>query len=83
MRSGWARPACWSADLAVVWSYVSSLDTVRGGPGRSPRLRLRTTDGRTSQVPLDQVQAFPATLDSSARAFSAGRHGVDLSALDN
>jgi hypothetical protein len=26
---------------------------------------------------------FPATLDGAVRAFSASRHGVDLSALDN
>jgi hypothetical protein len=26
---------------------------------------------------------FPATLDSTVRAFSAGRQGVDLSALES
>jgi hypothetical protein len=34
-------------------------------------------------VPLDQITVFPATLDSTVRAFSAGRHGVDLSAIES
>ena len=33
-------------------------------------------------MPLDQVTVFPATLDTTVRAFSGGRHGIDLSALD-
>jgi hypothetical protein len=33
-------------------------------------------------VPLDQIPTLPATLDSTARAYSGGRFGVDLRALD-
>jgi len=34
-------------------------------------------------VPLDQIDVRPATLDLTARAYSGGRHGVDLQALDS
>ncbi len=56
---------------------------VKGGLGRGPVLRLTLADGRQVGVGLDQISVFPATLDSTARAFSGGRHGVDLTALDN
>jgi hypothetical protein len=65
------------------WSDVDSLAVVPGGLARAERLRLRTTDGGRFEVPLDQVVVHPATLDSTARAYSAGRRGVDLSRLDN
>ena len=70
------------AGLAAPWAQVASVTTVKGGLGRDPLLRLTLSDGRTSTLPLDQVTVFPATLDTTVRAFSGGRHGVDLSALD-
>ncbi len=51
--------------------------------GRGTMVRLTAVDGRQADVPLGHVTVFPATLDSTARAFSGGRHGVDLAALDN
>lgn len=71
------------AGLGVAWAEVAKIDTVKSGYGREPALRLTTTDGREARLGLDQVVVFPATLDSTVRAFSAGRHGVDLNALDN
>lgn len=71
------------AGLGAPWSQVAAIDTTKGGIDRGPRLRLTLTDGRHAEVPLDQVTVFPATLDSAVRAFSAGRHGVDLSAVEN
>jgi hypothetical protein len=71
------------AGLSASWPEVVAIDTVKGGLDRGPRLRLTLADGRQASVPLDQVDVFPATLDSTARAFSAGRHGVDLSALES
>jgi hypothetical protein len=76
-------PGVQVADVFVAWPDVASLGAVRGGTGRAPLLRLEATDGRQASVPLDQLPTYPATLDSTVRAFSAGRHGVDLSALDN
>jgi hypothetical protein len=69
--------------LSASWPEVAVIDTIKGGVGRKPRLRVTTADGRRADVPLDQVTVFPATLDSTVRAFSAGRHGVDLSALES
>jgi hypothetical protein len=71
------------AGLHASWPEVTKIDTIKGGFDRGPRLRLRLTDGRQADVPLDQVAVFPATLDSTVRAFSAGRHGVNLSALES
>ena len=76
-------PGIQVAALAAFWPQVAAIDTIKGGLDRGPRLRLTLTDGRQAGVPLDQVSVFPATLDSTVRAFSAGRHGVDLSALDS
>jgi hypothetical protein len=76
-------PGIQVAGLSASWPEVAAIDTVKGGLGRNPQLRLTTTDGRRANVPLDQVTVFPATLDSTVRAFSAGRHGVDLSALES
>jgi hypothetical protein len=70
------------AGLGAGWPEVAGLAAVKGGLGRSPQLALTLTDGRRSAVSLDHVSVFPATLDSTARAYSAGRHGVDLSALE-
>ncbi len=69
-------------DLSSGWDGVAEIATVKGGLGRSARLALRLRDGRTSSVALDQVSVLPATLDSTTRVYSAGRHGVDLTALE-
>ena len=76
-------PGIQIAGLNASWPEVVAIGTIKGGVGRDPRLRLTTVDGRHAEVPLDQVTVFPATLDSTVRAFSAGRHGVDLSALES
>ena len=76
-------PGIQVAGLGTSWSQVVAIGTVKGGLNREPRLRLTTADGKRADVPFDQVTVFPATLDSTVRAFSAGRHGVDLSALES
>jgi hypothetical protein len=76
-------PGIQVAGVFAAWSEVASLGAVPGGIGRAPLLRLATTDGRQATVPFDQIPTYPATLDSTVRALSGGRHGVDLAALDN
>lgn len=77
------RPGVQVTDLYAGWPEVASLAMVKGGGlGRAPRLQLSLTDGRRASVGLNQISVFPATLDSTARAYSGGRHGVDLTALD-
>jgi F0F1-type ATP synthase assembly protein I len=76
-------PGIQVAGVFAGWSEVASLGAVPAGIGRAPLLRLATTDGRQATVPFDQIATYPATLDSTVRALSGGRHGVDLAALDN
>jgi hypothetical protein len=87
MNSGTAvrigPPGVQVAGVFAAWPEVASLRAVPGGIGRSPVLQLTTISGAQARVAFDQIPAYPATLDSTARAFSAGRHGVDLSALDS
>lgn len=71
------------AGLYASWPQVAKIDTIKGGLDRGPQLRLTLIDGRQAGVPLDQVTVFPATLDTTVRAFSAGRHGVNLSAVES
>lgn len=66
----------------VGWSEVAALRTATKRWGRAPRLELSRHFGEPLTVPLNQMTVRPATLDLTARAYSAGRHGVDLSALD-
>lgn len=77
------RPGIQIAGLGAGWSEVSSVAVAKAGVGRGPVLRLKLRDGRQADVALDQLSIYPATLDSTVRAFSGGRHGVDLTALDN
>ncbi len=77
------RPGVEVGGIFAPWSEVAALAVVSGGLGRSPRLELRRTSGEPASVPLNQVVVHPATLDSTARAYSAGRHGVDLAALES
>ena len=71
------------AGLGASWPEVAAVAAVKPGVGKGPVLRLTLHDGRQAAVPFEQITVFPATLDGAVRAFSASRHGVDLSALDN
>jgi len=77
------RPGVVVGTAFARWDDVAALEVVPGGLGRADRLRLRTRTGAVGLVPLDQVLVHPATLDGTARAYSAGRQGVDLTRLDN
>jgi uncharacterized membrane protein YqjE len=70
------------AGQQIPWSGLGSLDTAKGRWPQGPTLRATTTDGRSVEVPLEQLPVLPATVDSAARAYSGGRFGLDLSALD-
>jgi hypothetical protein len=87
LRSGIAiqvgPPGIMVAGLGAGWPEVAAVAAVKPGVGKGPVLRLTLHDGRQAAVPFEQITMFPATLDGAVRAFSASRHGVDLSALDN
>lgn len=77
------RPGVEIAGGFVPWSELGSLAVAKGRLGHGPQLKVTRADGHSLSVPLDQLDVFPATLDSTARAYSGGRFGVDLSALEN
>jgi hypothetical protein len=77
------RPGVEIAGAFVPWAELGSLAAAKGRVGHGPQLRVTRVDGYSLSVPLDQLDVFPATLDSTARAYSGGRFGVDLVALEN
>lgn len=64
------------------WAGVSQLCIRKGRRPNGPELCLTPIGGESVSVPLDQLDVRPGTLDSTARAYSGGRWGVDLGALD-
>jgi hypothetical protein len=77
------RPGVEMRGVFVPWPQVSALAATRPKLGHPAALQLTPAGGQPITVPLDQLAVRPATLDLTARAYSAGRHGVDLSALDS
>ncbi|HEY5980377.1 MAG TPA: hypothetical protein VIT41_12155 [Microlunatus sp.] len=77
------RPGVEIAGGYVSWDDLGALAVTRGRVGHGPQLTVRRIDGYSLSVPLDQLDVYPATLDSTARAYSGGRFGVDLAALEN
>ena len=75
------RPGIQVARTFTPWAEVTGLAMVRRR-GQGTAFEVRRTSGAPVAVPLEQVEVHPATLDSTARAYSGGRHGVDLTALD-
>jgi hypothetical protein len=70
------------AEVFVAWPDVAELTTTKGRWPTGPELSMRHVNGESAAVPLEQLDIRPATVDGTARAYSAGRHGVDLSALE-
>lgn len=70
------------AGRQIGWDRLGALTTAKGSWPSGPVLRAECIDGTALEVPLEQLQVLPATLDSTVRAYSGGRHGLDLSALD-
>ncbi|MDO5681900.1 MAG: hypothetical protein Q4G46_03625 [Propionibacteriaceae bacterium] len=77
----------WGIQCASGQSAWESIDGVavakarRWGSGY--RLRVDRSDGPAFDFPLEGLSSLPGTLDSSIRAYSSGRYGVDLSVLDD
>ena len=71
------------AGTFAAWPQIAGLAAVKGGFLRADRLQLNRTDGEPVSVALEALPVRPATIDQTARAYSAGRHGVDLSELDS
>lgn len=73
----------WAAGESLDWAQVGGLRAASRWLGRSPDLILEGRDGRAVRLPLDYLDALPATLDSAVRALSGGRCWIDFSRLDD
>jgi hypothetical protein len=70
------------AGRQIGWEQLATLTTAKGSWPSGPVLRAVSKDNSYVEVPMEQLPVLPATLDSTVRAYSGGRHGLDLSALD-
>lgn len=73
----------WAAQESLDWTQVGGLRAASRSLGRSADLILDGRDGRSIRLPLDYLDALPATLDSAIRALSGGRCWIDFSRLDD
>lgn len=65
------------------WSRVTGIITRNGGWGNGPDVVVIPAGSTPVSVPINHLDVLPATLDSAARVFSFGRHGVNLSAVED
>ena len=65
------------------WGDITHIAVANGTWGHGYLLRIKRGDEQAFEFPLGGIDILPGTLDSAMRAYSAGRHGVDLSALDD
>lgn len=65
------------------WEDMQAVQALPGKVGHGYRLAIIPSQGPGVQLPLEALTLMPGSLDSAARAYSAGRHGVDLRALDD
>ncbi len=77
------RPGVEMAGVFVPWADVLSLAAVKGRVWEPTVLELAWANGEPLTVAFDHMNARPATLDMTARAYSGGRHGIDLQALES
>lgn len=70
------------AGTTVSWGDVVALTSAKGRIGEGPNLVVRRRAGEPLRVPFSQLDSLPAGIDGAVRAYSGGRFGVDLSALD-
>lgn len=66
----------------VPWDRVTALKLAGGLSGAGPSVVLEADGVAVAKVPASFVDASPAVIDSAARAYSLGRVGLDVSALD-
>lgn len=71
------------ADGHAAWDDIAHIAAAKGRLGQGCRLRVERLDGSGFDFPLEGLGILPGTLDAAVRAYSAGRHGVDLSLLDD
>lgn len=76
-----AHPQAAELDL-VRWDDVAQFAVLGTSMGAGPVLRLEDVAGHRWEVPVSWLDALPGAVDAAARAWSAGRRGLDVSGLD-
>lgn len=71
------------ADGHAAWDEIARVAVAKGKLGQGYRLRVERIDGSWFDFQLEGLGILPGTLDAAVRAYSTGRHGVDLSVLDD
>ncbi|PFG68772.1 hypothetical protein B0O41_3619 [Propionibacteriaceae bacterium ES.041] len=72
-----------TAEGPLGWEQVARVRAANGRPGHGYRLDIIGTDNQVRAFPLDGLALLPGSLDSATRAYSSGRHGVDLTVVDD
>lgn len=78
-----ARGVQTMAEEPLPWCRIEEIRAARGKWGHGYALEVRAVDGSTQALPLDGLDILPGSLDAATRAYSAGRHGVDLAVVDD
>ncbi len=68
--------------LTIAWPQVVEVRAAGRTTGAGPDLQIEYAGGSYA-VPLSFLDAMPGSIDSAMRAYSGGRRGLNLSALDN
>lgn len=66
----------------VDWEQISLLKGLNRFLNPGPRLQIKWGSQSQWSVPIILLDALPGTIDSAMRAYSRGRFGLDLSAVD-
>lgn len=72
-----------ASEEPLAWDQIDHVRASRGKWGHGYALEVRRVDGATRALPLEGLDILPGSLDAATRAYSAGRHGVDLTVVDD
>lgn len=68
-------------ETQVPWERLKAFTTKATSPWRSTLLVVESLDGERLLLPLDYLDRTPGELDNAARAYSAGRFGLDMAGV--
>lgn len=66
----------------IAWPQIVEVRAAGRSVGAGPELVIEHAGGNYA-VPLSFLDAMPGSIDSAMRAYSGGRRGLNLAALDN
>lgn len=72
-----------ASEEPLPWDQIDHIRASRGKWGHGYVLEVRRVDGAMRALPLEGLDILPGSLDAATRAYSSGRHGVDLAVVDD